>query len=260
MSTQTMRARAFHALHVPGQPVVLYNVWDAGSARAVADAGAAALATGSASVALANGYSDGERVPFDLVLGNATRIVAATDLPVSLDLERGYGADPAAVGESVTQAIGVGVIGCNIEDSLIERGPLRDIEAQCARIRAARAAADRADLELFINARTDVFFQKPEAEHDAAMADEAIARAKAYAEAGANGLFTPLLHEPVLIERVAAESPLPLNIITWDGKGSPADLARLGVARVSYGPAPYRAAMNVLQSAAASVFESKSRA
>lgn len=260
MSTQAARARAFHALHVPGKPVVLYNVWDPGSAKAVDAAGADALATGSASVALANGFSDGEQVPFDLVLGNAARIVAATDLPVSLDLERGYGADAATVGESVAQVIGVGIIGCNIEDSLIERGPLRDIEAQCARLRAARAAADRAGIELFINARTDVFFQKPEAEHDAAMAEEAIARAKAYAEAGADGLFTPLLHDPTLIGRVAAESPLPLNIITWDGRASPADLAKLGVARVSYGPAPYRATMKALQNAAALVFESRSRA
>lgn len=253
MANQIERAKAFHALHVRGRPLVLYNIWDAGSAVAVAAAGASAIATGSASVAMANGYADGEAIPLDVALANAARIVAATRLPVTLDFERGYGTDPASVGDSIAAALETGIVGCNIEDSLAEGGALRDAAAQAERLAAARAAADRAGVPLFINARTDVFFTKLADAHDEAMVADALRRARLYAEAGADGLFVPLLVDERLIGRLVAASPLPVNIMAL-GSAPPLErLAALGVARVSYGPGPYRLAMSALEGAAREV-------
>lgn len=252
MSEPRTLADRFHALHVPGTPLVLFNIWDAGSARAVAAAGAAALATGSWSVAAAHGYADGECVPAALVFDNLARIVRAVDLPVSVDLEAGYGATPAAVGETITRAIDAGAVGCNLEDSLPGDGRLREAAAQAERLAAARAAADAAGTRFFLNARCDVYFQ-PDARSQSpqALQDAALARADAYAAAGADGLFLPGLADPVSIAAIAAATPLRLNLMMM-GQAMPpaADLARLGVARISHGPGPYRTAMQALQDAA----------
>jgi 2-methylisocitrate lyase-like PEP mutase family enzyme len=141
MAEQLERARAFARLHVPGSPLVLFNVWDAGSARAVAGAGARALATGSHPVASAHGYEDGEKIPLDLALANLERIVGAVDLPVSVDLEAGYGARPEAVFETVTRALSAGAVGCNLEDRVLGTSGLFPVAESAARIREARAAA-----------------------------------------------------------------------------------------------------------------------
>lgn len=243
-------ARAFHALHVPGDPLVLFNAWDAGSARAVAGAGATAVATGSWSVAAANGFDDGEQLPLSLAMDNLRRIVAAVALPVTVDLESGYGDAPDAVAATVTSALAAGAVGCNLEDSFPADGSLRDIAAQVARLAAARRAADAARIAFFINARTDVFFQKPAAEHDSAMVDEALQRARAYADAGASGLFVPGLVDEGLVVRLVEAAPLPVNIMAMPGVPSRARLAALGVARISHGPGPYRGAMQWLADAA----------
>jgi 2-methylisocitrate lyase-like PEP mutase family enzyme len=256
MADQETKAKAFHRLHVAGEPLLLYNIWDAGSAKAVAAAGAAALATGSASVAGAHGYEDGENVPLGLALTNVEEIVRSTKLPVSLDFERGYGAGGEEVGESVAAALNTGIVGCNIEDSREAGHQLRDVHDQAGRIAAARAAADRAGISLFINARTDVFFQKPAEQHDEEMVEEALRRAQAYHEAGANGLFVPLLVDEALIRRVVDGSPLPVNIMAFAGTPPLARLAELGVARVSFGPGPYRLAMRALEEAAREAFQS----
>jgi methylisocitrate lyase len=250
MSDQASKARAFSALHVPGKPLVLFNVWDPGSAKAVAEAGAKALATGSWSVAAANGFGDGERVPLDLVIGNLGRIVHAAALPVSVDIESGYGKSPEEVGRSIARTLEAGAVGCNLEDSLPESGTLRDLGEQVERIRQARRAAEAAGIPYFINARTDVFFKRPAAEHDAAMLEAALARARAYADAGASGLFAPGLVGRELIARLAAASPLPLNIMVGGGTPALSVLAEAGVARVSHGPGPYLTAMKALTEAA----------
>lgn len=253
MDNANKKADAFHALHVRGRPFVLLNVWDPGSAKAVAAGGAPALATGSWSVAAAHGYPDGEKVPLDLVFDNLRRIVAATTQPVSVDLESGYGADPDAVAATITRAIEAGAIGCNLEDSLPADGTLRDLDAQVQRLRAARKAADAKTQRFFINLRTDVFFQKDVA-HDAAAVERALERARAYAAAGADGLFAPGLNDAALIEKLAAASPLPLNIMVM-GATPPLDvLARCGVARVSHGPGPYAQAMQALEARAREVY------
>lgn len=245
MSPEPSIAADFAALHRPGKPLVLFNAWDAGSARAVAAAGAAAIATGSWSVAAAHGLSDGEALPLDLALANLGRIVAAVDLPVTVDLERGYGATPDAVGETLRRAAAAGAVGCNLEDSLAD-GSLRSATAQADRLRAGRAAAP----DLFINARTDIFFQRPAAAHDSAMVEAALERARVYAAAGANALFVPGLIDATLIGKLVAASPLPVNVMVGAGTPPGAALAALGVARVSHGPGPFLDAMQQVEAAA----------
>ena len=252
-TAQAAMADTFHALHVRGRPFVLLNVWDAGSARAVAAGGAPALATGSWSVAAAHGFPDGERIPLDLALDNLRRIVAVTTLPVSVDLESGYGDEPDAVAKTVARAIEAGAIGCNLEDSRPADGSLRDVAAQAARVRAAREAAAARGLRFFVNARCDVFFQQGVA-HDAAAVAQALERAHAYADAGADGFFAPGLADAALIERLARDLPLPLNIMAGGNAPALDVLARCGVARVSHGPGPYIAAMQALEAQARAAY------
>lgn len=246
---QMEKAEQFRALHVPGKPL-MFNVWDAGSAKAVAAGGAKAIATSSWSVANANGFTDGENIPLILAIDNLRRIVGETDLPVAFDLESGYAHAPEAVGDAISLTIDAGAVGCNLEDSFPANGKLRETLAQVDRVRCARERADAANIAFFINARTDVFFQKSPEQHDDAMLAEAIDRARAYADAGADRLFAPGLAEITLIARLAKESPLPLNIMVGDATSSVRALAEHGVARVSHGPRPYLMAMKVLEEAA----------
>ena len=247
MSDLQQKAHDFHALHVPGQPVVLFNIWDAGSAKAVAAAGARALATGSWSVAAAHGFGDGERLPLDLAIDNLARIARAVALPVTIDIESGYGSTADMVGRTIARTIAAGAIGCNLEDSFPGDGTLREVTGQVERIRCARAAADAQGIRYFINARTDIFFQGPPATHDEAMLNAAIDRAHAYRDAGADGLFAPGLVDRTLIARLAAASPLPLNIMVSDETPGLDVLCDAGVARVSHGPRPYLAMMQALE-------------
>ena len=250
MSNLEAKAEHFRSLHVPGKPLVLFNIWDVGSAKAVEGAGARALATGSWSVASANGYEDGEGVPLDLAIANVARIVRATELPVTVDLESGYGEAPDSMAKAVERSISAGAVGCNLEDSIPATRALRDIGAQAERIKLARKAADARVLAYFINARTDVFLNTPPKTHDDAMVATVLERAKAYADAGASGLFAPGLVDAVLIGRLAERSPLPVNIMVLDQTPSLREMASLGVARVSHGPRPYVLAMKALQDAA----------
>src|SRR5215471_17453268 len=169
MCTPVRKAEQFRALHIAGKPLVLFNVWDAGSAKAVAAAGATAIATGSWSVANAHGFADGERIPRALAIENLRRIAAAADLPVTVDLESGYGDTPEAVGETIRLAIDAGAIGCNLEDSFPANGKLRETVDQADRIRCARQTADAANIPFFINTRTDIFFQRPPEQHNETM-------------------------------------------------------------------------------------------
>lgn len=244
--TPKQKAEQFRALHVTGQPLVLFNIWDPGSAKAVAQAGARAIATGSWSVANANGYPDGERMPIDAVIDNLKRIVEAVDLPVTIDLESGYGQTPDEVGQAIARTVVAGAIGCNLEDSFPENGSLREIADQVERIRAARKAAGGS---YFINLRTDVFFQPSQPHNDEAV-EKTLARAKVYAEAGADGLFVPGVTEERLIGRLASESPLPVNVMVVEKTPPLVKLKQLGVARVSHGPGPWLVVMKTLEDAA----------
>ncbi len=247
--TVSEKFATFAALHVPGTPLILFNVWDAGSAAAADRAGAKAIATGSWSVAAAQGFHDAEALPMDLAIDNAARIVAATALPVSIDFEGGYAVDPGEAAANLAALAARGAIGCNLEDQVIG-APVRTLHPlpdQAARIAAIRTAIGA---KFFINARTDIFLINPAATHDADMVDLAIKRAHAYAAAGASGFFVPGLADLALLERVCAASPLPVNFMAFAGAPSAAQVASTGVARISHGPGPYRLAMQAFEEAA----------
>lgn len=248
--TQTARAEAFSKLHVPGTPLVLYNIWDAGSAQAVAKTGAKALATGSWSVAAAQGYADGEALPLDFLLRIAERIVATSDLPLSVDFEGAYALAPDGVQENVAALIATGAVGMNFEDRVVQGEGLHSLDVQAGRIAAARAAADAVGLPFFINARTDLFLGTDPATH-AGLVPQALERAAAYTEAGASGFFVPGLSDPGLISQIVEGASLPVNVLKMGAVGALSELAALGVARVSYGPGPYRTAMKDLSEKAA---------
>jgi 2-methylisocitrate lyase-like PEP mutase family enzyme len=239
----------FAALHVPGDPLILYNIWDPGSAAAVASAGAKAIATGSWGVACAMGYKDGETLPLDYAIDNLKRILGVTELPVTIDMEAGYGATPADVGQSVTRAAEAGAVGINMEDKWPGPRTMMDIAEAASRIRAA------ADTGVFVNARCDLAIVTPADGHDAALVDAMLERAKAYADAGAGGLFAPFLKQPALIERLCAASPLPVNILMGATGPSIAELHELGVARISFGHGPWAEAMDWLADQARAIYQ-----
>ena len=226
----------FAKLHVPGDPVVLFNAWDAGSAVAVAKSGAKAIASGSASVSMANGFGDGEEVPFELALANAARMVKAVDLPVTIDFEGGYATDTDGLAANGRRLAEVGVIGCNFEDQIVGTDRIYDTADHAKRIAALRQGVGDA---FFINARTDLFLKAKAEAHDAALADQAIERGLAYADAGASGYFIPGLADISLVERICAAVPLPVNAMHLPGGPTRSGWAGAGIARVSHGPFPF---------------------
>ena len=228
----------FAALHVPGNPVVLFNIWDPASAQAVVAAGAKALATGSHPVGDALGFGDGQLVPLDYVFDNAQRIVSATDLPLTVDFEGAYSTDPDEGAANVVRLAETGAVGCNFEDQIIGGEGLHPLDLQVRRIAAMRQAVGDA---FFINARTDLLL-KTQA-HDDAVIDQVIERGKAFAGGGASGFFVPRLSDPMHIDRVVREVPLPLNLIAFPGAPDKKVWADAGVARISHGPFPHRALM-----------------
>jgi 2-methylisocitrate lyase-like PEP mutase family enzyme len=222
------RASLFRSLHHGDEPLLLANAWDAGSARVIESCGAAAIATTSAGLAWSRGYPDGDALP-PAVLATAVREIARVlSVPLTVDIEGGYSTEPRAVGEVVSAVIDAGGVGINIEDGSAAPDLL------VAKIGAARAAADRAGVALFINARTDVFLRRLAPER---AADETIDRAARYREAGCDGLFVPLLSEPAAIRTIAAGIGVPLNVMLVPGLGSAAELRDLGVRRISAGSA-----------------------
>jgi 2-methylisocitrate lyase-like PEP mutase family enzyme len=235
----------FAALHAPGDPVILYNIWDVGSALAVVKAGAKALATGSHPVADANGWPDGEQVPIDFALANARRIVDAVDLPVTVDFEGAYSTDQEEGGRNAARLKGTGAVGCNFEDQRIGGEGVHPLDVQVRRIQAMRRAVGE---DFFINARTDLYLKVKE--QDDSLVEHVIERGKAFADAGASGFFVPRLADPKQVERVVREVPLPLNLIAFPGAPLKSDWASAGVARISHGPFPHRALMEQLTEAA----------
>lgn len=238
----------FRGLHVPGDPLILVNIWDAGSARAVAGAGAKAIATGSYGVAGALGHDDGEDLPLGAALANLDRIRRVTDLPVTIDMESGYGDTPEQVGAAVAQARDGGAAGINMEDRLPGQTALLSIAEAAARYRAA------ADTGLFVNARCDVFRGQGVAADGDALVAEVLERARGYADAGASGLFVPFQADARLIGAICEGSPLPVNILHSPAAPTHAELAALGVARISHGHLPWAAAMQWLSDQARNVF------
>ena len=234
------KAETFRSLHKGGGILVLVNAWDVASARIVEAAGALAVATTSAGVANVLGYADGERISRRVMIEAVERIARAVNVPVTADVEAGYGPAPEDAAESARQVIAAGAVGMNFEDATGDPAhPLFAVEQQVERIRAIRDVAASHQVPLVVNARTDVFLAAvgaPETRFD-----EAVRRANAYREAGADCLFVPAVTDADVIARLARAIRGPLNILAGPGAPSVAELQRLGVARVSVGSAFMRA-------------------
>lgn len=243
---QLAKASLFKQLHQRGNPLVLYNAWDAGSAKVIAAQGAKAIATGSWSVAASQGYPDGEAIPLDLLLALAARMSYSVSLPVSVDFEAGYAQKPQVVAKHVGWFMDRGIIGINFEDQIIGTKSLYPVSEQAERIEAIRQMAEGKELPFFINARTDLFLHESDQDRHGELIDEAVKRAKVYAAAGADGFFAPGLARADLIERLCEMVSLPVNILYRTGVPAIDELARLGVGRVSFGPEPFRQTMAAL--------------
>jgi 2-methylisocitrate lyase-like PEP mutase family enzyme len=222
-----VRARDFRRLHGPGHLLVLPNAWDAGSARLIETCGAEAIATTSAGMAWSHGHADGGALPPRVLADAVAEISRVVSVPVSVDVEGGYATDPGAVGENVAAVLDAGAVGVNLEDGVEPPALLS------AKIEAARQAAARAGVDLFVNARTDVCLRRLVApEH---VAREVIERGRRYRDAGADGLFVPGLIDGDGIREIAAAVDLPVNVLLVPGLPAAGELRSLGVRRLSVG-------------------------
>lgn len=229
-------------LHSAPELLVLVNVWDVASAKAVAAVpGCRALATASHSIANSFGYPDGERIPVEVMLDMVGRIASAVDVPVSADLEAGYG-DP---GDTAARAVEAGIVGANLEDQM------RPVDEAAAAVAAMVAAGKAAEVRFVVNARTDAFLQAGDRDPEAVLAD-AVERGRAFLDAGAACVFAPGVQDPDVIGRlVAGIGERRVSVLAGPGSPSLSTLAALGVARVSYGPWTQRAALTALADIAA---------
>jgi 2-methylisocitrate lyase-like PEP mutase family enzyme len=243
MSSQTEKAEELRRLHHGPEPLVLVNAWDAASAKVVAAAGAPAIATASWAIAASHGVPDGEALTREQMVEAVGIVARAVDLPVSADLERGYG-DARLTLES---AIAAGAVGCNLEDS-DGSGGLWPAEEHAAVVAAARAAGEAAGVPIVINARTDVWLTKVVPPEERVVA--ALERGEAYLEAGADCIFVPGMLDLATLERLAKEMGGPISVLCGAGGPTVAQLASAGVARVSYGPGPQGVALAALARAA----------
>ena len=241
--TLAAKAARFRQMHEGPRILVLPNAWDAGTARVFEAAGFPALATTSAGIAYAAGHPDGEGIGREEMLEAVRRIAAAVRIPVTADMESGYGDSVAAAEATAQGVLSAGAIGLNIEDS--RGGRLLDIGDQSARVRAIRRVAAEAGIQLVINARTDVYLRQagpPETRFD-----DAVRRANAYREAGADCLFIPGVRDAATIGKLAGAIHGPINILAVAGTPAVSELQRLGVARVSTGSGPMRAALTLVR-------------
>jgi 2-methylisocitrate lyase-like PEP mutase family enzyme len=226
------RAAALLELHQPGNPVILPTVWDAWSARLATDGGFVALTVGSHPLADSIGKPDGEGMSFEDVLTRVAQITAAVDVPVSVDIESGYGLPATRLIEGL---LSVGAVGLNIEDTVHSEGKrLRSAGEHAELVGALRSAADAAGVHVVINARTDVFLRNEGDDSD--RVDRAVARLTEAAAAGADVLYPVGRHQPETLRRLAAELPLPINAIALPDRDDPASFGPLGVGRISFGP------------------------
>lgn len=254
MAPSPLRAKAelLLRLHQGPRPLLLPNVWDVASARLIEDAGFPALATTSAGIANSLGYPDGQHIGRTAMLEVVGRIVAAVQVPVTADLEAGYGQSPEQMAETAAELLESGAVGLNLEDGLEEQS-LVSAEAHVAKVRAVREAGKAAGVGIVINARTDVYLAQvgpPESRFD-----ETLRRARLYRQAGADCIFVPDLRDPAAIGRLVKELGCPVNILAGPGFPAIAELEKLGVARVSFGSSPHRATLGLLRRMAQEIRE-----
>lgn len=253
MSELSAKAELLKSLHVPERPVVLPNAWDASSAQTLAGAGFGALATSSGAVASVLGYADGEATPPDEMFAAVERISNAVSVPVTADIERGYGLEPA---EIAARLLAAGAVGCNIEDSDPESHELVPAEEQAERLAQVRAAAGAAGVSIVLNARVDVHLRKWG--DPGARLDEAVRRARLYLEAGADCVYPIFLNEPAELRRFVDAVEGPVNAVFLPKSLSIGELAECGVARITFGSGLHLAASAWLKSAAAAIVRGES--
>jgi 2-methylisocitrate lyase-like PEP mutase family enzyme len=238
---------SFRSLHGPGRILVLTNAWDAGSARVIEACGAKAIATTSAGLAWSRGYADGHELPPSVLARAVAEIARVLSVPLTVDSEGGYSDDPAQVGETIHAIVSAGAVGINLEDGAATP------ELFCAKLDAAKRAAARAGVDLFVNARTDVYLRRLVPRERAL--DETIARGQRYRSAGADGLFVPVLTDAETLRTIAAEVPLPLNAMILPGLPPVAELQKLGVRRVSAGSGVAHAAYSAARAGARQILD-----
>lgn len=255
-TTPWQKAVTFTKLHVPGDPIVLPNAWDPVSARVIESAGARAIATSSALMSWAHGRRDGNRLSRYEAIQAAARIVQVTELPVSADVETGYGADENDLAVTLRGLLDAGVIGVNLEDAGTDASadPLWPVEVAARRIQVARAVASERGIPMYINARIDTYIA--EAGDPEGRLGETLRRAEAYLEAGASGIFVPSVTDLRLIEKLVSGIDGSLNILVGPGSPSVTQLADAGVARLSTGSSLGAAALGHLRRAATEVLGS----
>lgn len=244
-STQIERARQFAQFH-QNPPLVLPNAWDAASARLIEMAGAKAIATSSGGCAWSLGFADGDEMNRELAAGVIRRIADVVSVPVTADIERGYGESIGELKETIAAVLAAGAVGVNLEDS--GGDPLYPAEVQAERIAAAREVADTFGVPLFINARTDVYMARVGPE--SGRLDEVVKRARIYAEAGASGLFVPALLDLATLRTLTSSVSLPVNALVGPGAPLISDLVQAGVSRISVGTRPALTAYAAAQHAA----------
>ena len=246
MEIQTGKAIQFRQLHRGPGSLILPNVWDVASARIFEDAGFPAIATTSAGIAFSLGYPDGQRILREEMMARIARITRAVNVPVTADVEAGYGSTPEDAANTTRELIEAGVVGMNLEDASGRRDqPLSSLELAVDKVRAAREAAVQLRAQIVINARTDIYLLpggNPDADYS-----EAVRRLVAFRDAGADCVFAPGLKDADTIRRLAEAVQCPLNILAGPGSPSIPELAKLGVARVSVGSAPVRATLGLLR-------------
>ena len=246
-TSQEEKAKRFHHLHYAGSLLVLPNIWDSLGALLLADVGYPAIATASAAIAFANGYSDGEKIPFKELLSLLKKITACVALPVSADIESGYAKNDEQLQQNIKALITAGIVGINIEDTDNETDKLLSIEKQSHKIKLIRTVADEMNMPIFINARTDVYLHPEDFITAEEKLTETIKRGLAYKEAGADGFYPITVIDENHIKEIMTQVKLPVNLLTMPGLPGLKRLNDLGVARVSLGPGFLKIAVKAMR-------------
>ena len=245
-SEQKRKAETLRALHAAAEPLVLVNVWDIASARMIEKAGFPAIATSSAGIAFAQGFPDGQKIHPDRMMAAIAQIAHAVNVPVTADVEAGYGEAPERAARTARHVIFGGAVGMNLEDATGEpKCPLADHSLQVERILAVCETAQKYDIALVLNARTDVYLLQ--VGESGKRYDETLRRLRAYRDAGADCLFVPGLRDAQTIGRLVKELNCPVNILAVPGAPPVAELAALGVKRISLGSGPMRSSLGHLR-------------
>jgi len=246
LDQQTKKASAFRAMHSGKEILLLPNVWDVASARIVEEVGLGAIATTSAGIAFSLGYPDGQKISREEMMAAVARIARSVRVPVTADVEAGYGNTPEDAARTAQGVIEAGAVGLNLEDAASDPGtPLIELPLQLEKIRAVREAAASLKVPLVLNARTDVYLLQ--VGDPAKRYDEAVRRLRAFRDAGADCVFLPGVRDAATIGRLVSDLQCPVNILAGPGSPSVPELQKLGVARVSLGSGPMRATLGLLR-------------